>query len=213
MPDPKDFLLNTDYEMDKIVYYKSGELLPTGNTAVYVDTYNLGFIPLTFAVFSFSEDFSDTRMDIMMTYNDDVSIVMNTYADGVTIQYVNNNDQNKKLYYRIYGFEPSNSMASVGKTQKDAKQFILNTDYNYCKLHSKGIADSDTTITHNLGYCPFVLAWQEGKWGSESVISPCWISGAEDIGYPNIITTPNTLVISGLQNNKKVHYRIYYEEI
>ena len=218
MSDPTDFLLNTDYEMDKIVYYKSGEVMPGGTPSSYqqeyIDNFNLGFIPLIFAVFSFTEDFSDSRMDHMTTYNDSCIITIDARMDGIVIGYANT-DLNKKLYYRIYAFEPSNSTASVGKTQKDAKQFILNTDYNYCKLYKKGIVTSDTTITHNLGYTPFVLAWQESPWTNPSpgIITPCWRSGATDSNFPDIITTNTTVTISGIPNNNKVHYRIYYDEV
>lgn len=220
MSDARDFLLNTDYEMDKIVYYKSGELLPNnGHSAQTIDNFNLGFIPLIFAVFSFDKDFTDTRMDFMYSINNDVTIIVNAYSDSVRIDYWNTPNPNKKLYYRVYGFEPSNSRASVGYTQKDAKEFILNTDYNYCKLYKKGVVDSDTTITHNLGYVPFVLAWEEDKWTNPApgVITPCWLSGGESPGtswsVPSISVTDKTVKIDGIPTNGKVHYRIYYDEV
>lgn len=218
MADPRDFLLNTDHEMDKIVYYKSGSTLPSGTPSSvgirYIDHFNLGFVPLIFAVFSFSEDFSDTRMDHMFSYNDDCVIMIDSVMDGIRIQYANN-DLNKRLYYRIYGFEPSNSTASVGKTQKDAKEFIINTDYNYCKLYKKGIADSDITITHNFGYMPLVLAWQEAPFRvpPPSIITPCWQSGAIGSGFPDICTTNTDVKIVGVPENQKIHYRIYYDEV
>lgn len=218
MAKPTDFLLNTDYEMDKIVYFKSGSCLPGGTPTSYqeqyIDEFDLGFVPLISTVFSFSEDFSDTRMDYMLTYNDSCVISVDARMDGIALRYANT-DLNQRLYYRIYGFEPSNSTASVGKTQKDAKQFMLNTDYNYCKLYQKGIVTEDTTITHNLGYTPFVLAWQESPWTnpSPSVISPLWGSGLVDIGIPEISTNDTTVKISGVSPNDKIHYRIYYEEI
>lgn len=214
MANPTDFLLNTDYEMDKIVYYASGEIMPTGNTYEYVEEFNLGFIPLFFATLSFTEDFSDTRMS--STISEDGTIIqMQSYSDGIAIRYENPNNPNQKLYYRIYAFEPSDSTASVGKTQKDAKQFILNTDYNYCKLYKKGISTSDTTINHSLGYVPFVLAWSENKWTNPApgVITPCWFSGAESSNIPSVSVTSSSVTISGVPANGKVHYRIYYDEV
>lgn len=210
--DPRDFLLNTDHEMDKIVYFTSGKL-SSSNAPVYVDNFKLGFIPLVFATFSFTEDFSDTRMS--WTFTDDLIINLEARSNGVVVRYTNNSDPNQKLYYRIYGFEPSNSTANIGGTQKEAKQFILNTDYNYCKLYKKGIADGDTTITHNLGYTPLVLAWQEAPWANPtpSIVTPIWISGAEDSNIPSISVTSTTVQISGVPQNNKVHYRIYYDEV
>ena len=214
MSNPTDFLLNTDCEMDKIVYYTSGEVMPNnGGLRRYIDTFDLGFIPLVFATLSFTDDFSDTKMNNAIT-SDGITISLQAFSDGVTLDYYNTSNPNQKLYYRIYGFEPSDSMASVGKTQKDAKQFILNTDYNYCKLYKKGIATSNTTIDHSLGYTPFVLAWYESRWSNPApgVIVPCWFSGAEDSGIPSVSVTSSSLIISGIPLNGKVHYRIYYEE-
>ncbi len=213
MANPTDFLLNTDYEMDKIVYYKSGEIMPSDNE-IYVDNFDLGFIPLVFATLSYTEDFSDTKMSSTIA-EDGTTIILQAYSDGVTIQYKNPNNPNQKLYYRIYGFEPSNSTASVGKTQKDAKQFILNTDYNYCKLYKKGIATSNIIIPHNLGYVPLVLAWQENKWNNPApgIVTPCWFSGAEDSNIASVSVTSSEVQISGIPTNAKVHYRIYYEEV
>ena len=215
MSKPTDFLLNTDYEMDKIVYYKSGEVMPNnGGLYRYIDTFNLGFIPLIFATLSFTEDFSDTKMNEMIS-PDNITISLQAFSDGITLDYYNTSNPNQKLYYRIYAFEPSNSTASVGKTQKDAKQFILNTDYNYCKLYKKGVVTTNTTITHNLGYVPFVLAWNENKWVNPApgVITPCWFSGAEDSGIPSVSVTSSAVTISGVPTNGKVHYRIYYDEV
>lgn len=215
MSDPTDFLLNTDYEMDKIVYYKSGEVMPNnGESYRYIDEFDLGFIPLVFATLSYTEDFSDTKMNSMIAA-DGTTISLQAFSDGITLDYHNTVNPNQKLYYRIYAFEPSNSTASVGKTQKDAKQFILNTDYNYCKLYKKGIATSNTTIDHNLGYVPLVLAWQENRWTNPSpgIVIPCWFSGAEDSNYASVSVTSSSVTITGIPANAKVHYRIYYDEV
>ena len=218
--DPRDFLLNTDYEMDKIVYFTSGEIMPDNiSPRRYVDNFNLGFIPLVFAVFSFNEDFSDARMNWTQqgftSGSDRIEIQLYAVSDGVVVVYLNEVNPNQKLYYRIYGFEPTNSTSNVASTQKDAKQFILNTDYSYCKLYKKGIASTNTTISHNLGYIPLVLAWNEDKWTnpSPSIISPTAISGAAVANLPNIDVTNNELIINGIRPNSKVHYRIYYDEV
>lgn len=212
MSNPNDFLLNTDYEMDKIVYFKSGDIMPTSGS-VYIDSFDYGYIPLVFATFSFTEDFSDTRMS--WTFTDTLTINLEAVSNGIKLTYRNTSNPNQKLYYRVYGFMPSDSKANTGNTQKSAKQFILNTDYNYCKLYKKGIATSDITITHDLGYTPLVLAWQEYPWSNPapSVITPCWVSGYESDNLASISATNNAVTISGVPANNKVHYRIYYDEV
>lgn len=215
MADPRDFLLNTDYEMDKIVYFKDGDMLPD-NT--YVDDFDLGFTPLVFAAFSFTEDFSDTKMNYAQygtAGTDEVLIEINARSDGVVINYKNDAHPDQKLYYRIYGFEPTTSTANLPSTQNKAKEFILNTDYNYCKLYEKGVANENTTITHNLGYIPLVLAWEESPWTNPSpnIVNPCFYSGAEDSGIASVNVTTSSVTITGVQPNHKVHYRIYYDEV
>ena len=126
-----------------------------------------------------------------------------------------NTNTNQRLYYRLYGFEPSNSTAQIGSTQKDAKQFMINTDYNYCKLYKKGVLDTNGSVKHNLGYTPLVLAWQEYAWRNPapSLISPCWMSGGDDTNIASVTVTPTEISVVGIPTNGKLHYRIYYDEV
>lgn len=205
--DPRDFLLNTDYEMDKIVYFKEGEI-QAGNSQNI--PHNLGFAPLVFGVCAFNSDFSDPRTlpFEQITQSETISFNLGANNSYVQIGYGNYADNPPKMYYRIYAFEPSDSRARVGATSKHAKNFILNTDYNYCKLYEKGIVTNDATITHNLGYVPQVLAWRE----QNGFITPVEQSRPSDplTNLPSQIrVTPTEITF---QNMGKTHYRIYYDE-
>ena len=205
--DPRDFLLNTDYEMDKIVYFNTGSLNSGSSTSIQ---HNLGFIPLVFGVCSFNSDFSDPRT---IPYNYQLQsdyVTFSATADGTNINLSFNtaNGSPGAIYYRIYAFEPSNSAATIAPTNNHASQFILNTDYNYCKLCKKGIIDSDGSVSHNLGYIPQVLAWSE----SGGVITPIDESTPSDpiTNQPTqVIVTTSSITF---QNIGKAHYRIYYDE-
>ena len=60
--DPREFLLNTDYEMDKIIYFKEGKVNnPINNYETISIPHNLGFAPLIFGVCSFNSSFTNTR--------------------------------------------------------------------------------------------------------------------------------------------------------
>ena len=213
--DPREFLLNTDYEMDKIIYFTEGDL--TTNDA-YIERsipHKLSFTPLVFGVCAFNSDFSDPRSLPFEEVSQDNTITLDLSADSSVVKLVYTNFQTTKIYYRVYGFEPSNSKAKVGKTAGHAKDFILNTDYNYCKLYKVGTVGGniDTTINHNLGYIPQVLAWAES---SNGYITPI----ENNTWYNPILNQPNGIAVStssvtfkysGYGANK-IHYRIYYDE-
>lgn len=205
--DPKDFLLNTDYEMDKIIYFNDGNLSAGQSKNI---THKLGFKPLVFGVCAFNEDFSDPRAlpFQQITQSNTVNFNITSTSTQISMNYINYASPDSKAYYRIYAFEPSDSRAKVGATSKHAKTFILNTDYNYCKLFKKGIATGDTTISHNLGYIPQILAWREDS----GVIAPIENSLPSDpmSNMPFYVkATSNNIII---KNIPKVHYRIYYDE-
>lgn len=201
MKNPTDFLLNTDYEMDKIIYFKSGSIMP-GETKFI--NHNLGIAPLVFCTCSFSEDFDDSMPSPFLQFLLPTGFIsFDIWANNqyTRIEYRNDQSSSQKLYFRIYAFEPSNTRISIGPTSNLSKQFVINTDYNYCKLLTKGVVNGDATITHNLGYVPFVLAWKEGPFG----IAPESISRDD-----NYVEVTSTSVI--IKNNTKTHYRIYCEE-
>lgn len=228
--DPRNFLLNTDYEMDKIVLFKSGSI-NAGNTKTIA--HNLPFTPLVFGVCAFNSDFSDSRA-LPYAYETKIiaytpgqppleqsTILFSMTADStnINLSYTNRGATTPTFYYRIYGFEPSNSTATVPANSSDANKFILNTDYNYCKLHSKGTVtgNGNTTINHNLGYKPLVLAWKDSSLSKLAPITTSSVDDSSGVYARTGITLTNTSVIFNYSNNwvpnSTIHYRIYYDEI
>ena len=206
--DPRDFLLNTDYEMDKIVYFIKGSLTEGQSENI---PHKLGFTPLVFGFFAFNSDMSDPRTLPFQQITTDNTIAFTLFANSSVVQigYGNYADNPPPAYYCIYAFEPSDSRSKVGATIKYAKDFVLNTDYNYCKLYEKGIVNGDVTITHNLGYNPQVLAWRED---SNGLVSPIESILRDDpfTNNPSWVRVTNSEV--NFKNTGKVHYRIYYDE-
>lgn len=218
--DPRDFLLNTDYEMDKIVFFSEGELSNWGSASIQHD---LGFAPLVFGVFSFSSDFSDSRPLPYeeVTATDSTSCDLYSASDFVYVTFQNQSGTHPKIYYRIYGFEPSDSTAVVAPTSEHAEKFVLNTDYNYCKLFKKGTLTSDGTVTHNLGYVPQVLAWLEQKDPSdpsrvyETPIDNSIPTDPVTSSPFYVAVTTTSVIFSGYSSQawfSKLHYRIYFDE-
>lgn len=220
---PRDFLLNTDYEMDKIVYFNEGSIAASEQTKTI--QHKLGFTPLIFGICSTSSNFSNCRSIPYLYQLQDNYVQFEAKANGnsIVITYNDFGDQSSRMYYRIYAFEPSNSAASVAPTSKYATQFVLNTDYNYCKLCKKGILTNTVgthTVPHNLGYIPQVLAW--GK--NNGYIFPIESSYPDDpvFNEPHYVavTDSNIIVRDNDGTNPsvvgqtwdEVHYRIYYDE-
>lgn len=216
--DPREFFLNTDYEMDKIIYFKSGEL--SVNSPVEF-AHNLAFTPLLFGVCAFNSDYSDSRpIPYVEVFGGGVGYACTAiaYPNKIHLEYSNLNlDPPGKMYYRIFGFEPSDSRANTPITSKYAKQFIINTDYNYCKLLKKGFVDcspnSTATVNHNLGYIPQAIIWQQDQSGS--IVIPNRISMPQpDLpsALQAIDVTNNSIVVHNASGQNRYHYRIYYDE-
>ena len=205
--DPRDFLLNTDYEMDKIILFKSGTI-NAGQYDVRIQ-HGLSFAPLIFGVFAYTDDFSGPRPMPYQYITPELTIDVGLYSDptNLYLSYHNSSGTPATIYYRIYAFEPSDSRSSITPTSGFAKDFILNTDYNYCKLKEKGVVDASTstTIQHNLGYLPQVLVWNELNGYTNQVCNSMPYLG----GAPNVKVTEQAVIITDIP---RAHYRIYYDE-
>ena len=216
MANPTDFLLNTDQEMDKIVYFKSGDF--TGETNF---DHNLSFTPLIFGVWSTSSDFSNSNPlctpDI--SYEPGANNPLGVYAvvrgdnGRIKVKALGDGSDTTKIYYRIYAFEPTDSKNSAPHTSSAAKQFVLNTDYNYRKLKASGtFTQNGEEYQHNLGYIPHVVAWLKDGQAIGGNLEPfSWASPFT--GYYITVTTDKiklTCPSGGWVD--KVYWRIYYDE-
>jgi hypothetical protein len=196
--DPRDFLINSDYEMDKIVYFTTGTITAGSSDTI---AHNLSFTPMVFGVFATDSDFTDTHV-LPFSAHDGEAFTLSADNTNVNIAY-DNQDPTASVYYCIMGFEPDGSTADAPATSQYAGSLIIDTEYNYCKLYSNGYVngDADTTITHDLGYLPQIMAWTELNGEYE----PTNTSNIE------ITTTDINFNYAGAGYDK-VHYRIYYDE-
>ena len=98
---------------------------------------------------------------------------------------------------------PSNADADAPYTASIADTFVLNTDYNYTKLYYDSLvpAAATTTITHNFGYRPQVMAW-----GVD--ISAAYGTGVINQDHTCYITVTDTTVVVH-SATKDVHLKIY----
>lgn len=234
MVNPNDFLLNTDYEMDKIVLVKEGKIeLPSPTDPLgpaYIETFphNLQFRPLVFGFCSYNKDFSVSSptpyyegTEYTGTPQSPIisnKVSLNIYVEGsdIVISYRNANNPPKPIYYRIYAFEPTTENAKVPPTKKFAQLFTLNTDRNYRKIYKQGVVPIGTakTIEHNFGYVPQVMAWYDYPNFNGRIDNNFSLNDTN----PSIYVTDKKVEItfptypSPLYDDAKIHYRIYCDE-
>lgn len=227
MAKPQDFLLNTDYEMDKIILVKEGLMDGPGTVTV---PHKLPFRPLVFGLCSFNSDFSVPKPSPFrqdpeyigsptpyIRYR--VSFTMYAEGNNINITYSNLNSSSTPIYYRIYAFEPSDRNEKLPPTKNYATLFSINTDNDYRKLYKKGHVEIGKTVTfqHDFGYIPQVMLWYDlpnfGEGGyatnvfsiSDTNENQLYASNREvKIQYP--------AQQGDMYNNAKIYYRIYYDE-
>lgn len=241
--DPRNFLFNTDYPMDQIVYFEEGKI--EANTPSTVIETGLDFPILPFGVWSYNQDFSQN-------YSFSVDAVLfaakgTSYGDKHCV--VIWGSANQPYYYRVYGLMPSTVNKNAPATAKNSKDFIFNTDYNYRKLFASGVFSYNDKWTptgppviqpfivkHNLGYKPQVSSWSETRYsyqpeGDYSISKSDFFSMAHTY-YDDATSTQVMIPKSGVEvtdteiifypqieplrdlsgADKKIHYRIYYDE-
>ncbi len=203
-----NFILNTDYPMDQIIYMTSGSYTQVGSgdvgTTISIP-HGLSFRPLLIGSWSTLSDFSITKEMFMPIYSDVDGTYVSIYSNdtNLLIHGFKNTTGNQTIYYRVFGFMPSNVNVDVNTTASNSDIFVFSTDYNYTKLLYSGIATAaaTTTITHNLGYNPQVIAWAKD-------ISITYGTGVINQDYDSYITVTTTTVVIH-STAKDVHYRIY----
>lgn len=236
MARPTDFLLNTDYEMDKIIYFYEGKVEANSGDLVSFP-HKLPFLPLLFGVWSPDADFNESHTFSYLgayidfdDYQGYAAPSVELYAQDENVV-MNRQSVTGDFYVRIYGFEPEGSHANLASTFGRANTFILNTDYNYRKLAKKGrepivfnpsspVQYDDLTIEHGLGYKPQVMVWLEAAYldgnnqeTTHAIQYDFWQTLDDETGLE---VKDNTIVYhprpAQSPANFYLHYRIYYDE-
>jgi hypothetical protein len=210
--DPRDFIINTDYEMDKLVLYKHGTL-----TSSATIPHNLSYAPLAFGVWSTDSEFGNVNpvgeIDTASEpgYTPALSVGCMASRDNIILN-TSGNTNGATLYYRIYAMQPSDINKAAPATSQFADEFILNTDYNYSKLCAKGeFTESGQSFEHGLGYLPQVMAWYQTVSNGTQVIKPL-MSASGATGFKLFVTQRNISLAIKPNDVSKVYWRIYYDE-
>jgi hypothetical protein len=229
MTDARNFLLNTDYPLDKIIYITSGSATVANTTNDGVPgitiTHNLPFTPLPILLWSNTSDFA------ICYENSDESYTTNSFVSGagqfysvsansttIGITRYNLSGSSKTLYYRIFCFQPSNASIEsvVPATNSSGSEFILNTDYNYMKLVNAGVLTSASrTYSHGLSFTPRVQLWGSAS-GTVSRLVGAQLIQSDPTGSAGGTSGVfiDSTKIEWLNPNTfdTIHYRIYGDE-
>lgn len=230
------FIFNSDYPMDKIVFYKqeaftvparSGQYQP-GELTITIP-HNLLFTPLPLAIWATDEDFSDTRTYAIFSNLQEVK----ADATNITVYFQNSTDTPLKGYLRVYGLLPTNAVQEAAPTARQASKLIFDTDKLYAPLVFSGIITTDfdsnnvkkinvchgykelitqanrVEIEHDLGNYPFMLLWYENN-GEIKLTAQSDLYYDYPLDMLNYSETDKCNVDCGFSmGTDKVHIRIY----
>lgn len=221
----KNFLLTTDFPLDKVIYLASGSFnMGAGSSGTTTVEHNLPFTPLAGGSWSIDPSFSvsyeygsgtfPSESPTTSIFNQLLEVSAND--TDIIIGYENNSASPITAYYRLFGLEPADSFAEVPPTASSGDPFVLNTDYNYTKLYIGGQIDplaspSTNVIEHNLGYLPQVMAWETDILGNRR---PVDITDLPLFSFTSIEVNASSVIINvpALSIIERVDYRIYLDE-
>ena len=209
-----NFLLNSDFPVDKIVIIKTGTM-SINNTDTTI-AHGLAFTPLVGGCWSYTSDFAVSYPfgtgefpSGNPTYPFAHMISANVDATNITLHGLDVPGTAPTAYYRLYGLETSDSTATISPVVGLGDSFVLNTDYNYMKLYVEGTsvpgASTPITVTHNLGYKPRVDAWITYT-GISQPLDFADTTGSLEVTNTQIIFTNNFGV-----SISRFDYRIYLD--
>ena len=168
MTDARNFLIDSDFPLDKLVVVKqsSFSVPDTGFGAVDITlhTHNFGYTPLPMLLWS-----NQSNFQLTYTFFDaDPNFILgfqlyDVSADPtkISVRCTNTTGSTKIVYYKLFAYPPSNiGLGTAPATATLGSNLQLDTDFNYLKLmKADRLTVASPVFSHNLGYVPTVLVW------------------------------------------------------
>jgi hypothetical protein len=211
MTNPRNFLMNSDYPMDKTILMLQGSVsLPANGNEVAIP-HGLPFTPLILGSWSTSSSFSPAYQFGLILYAPMSLPQVYAYSDGTNIRLSSADGVARTVYYRIYGFAPSDYAGDV-PIPSITTGFRMNSDYNYMKLFAEGVmtlaVGAGQNVNHNLGYKPSVLVWNKNNNGVFPLIIGDIMSGQQEAS----VTTTQLQIKNVGYVQQQYYYRIYLDD-
>lgn len=209
--DSRNMLISSDFPLDKIIGIQSGSLLVGAGFSEVIVPHTFTFAPLTRGRWSTSASF-DISYDVTSGLTPlSMAVEMYANAENLVVRGLNFSGSSATLYYKTFYLMPSNIDALIEPTQQYLDDFNINTEYNYTKLLTAGIANgSSNSVTHGLGYYPQTEVWWED---SDGFIRPVVDYLLGDRPYARISTSELIMTEGTFMPPSRWHYRIYAEEL
>lgn len=139
---PTHFIFNSDYPFDMVVYYKYYVFNTNSSTPQTISfEHNLGFAPLLFGIWSYTEDFAKSYplTDFITAGSAKIALYVESDATKVYITKEQTNPTSgRKLYVKIYGFAPTTWTGNCKPTAQSSSSLLLDTDLAYSPLLAAG---------------------------------------------------------------------------
>lgn len=213
-----DFLLNTDFPLNKVVYLNSGSFPVADGASVEINVpHGLTYRPLLIGTWSLTSDFSISYEQGTSGFTDLSIPQLTIQSTPTTIRFIplNFTGSTVTFYWRVFGFMPSDVSTDSNYTASVADTFTLSSDYNYTKLWQEGFlvwSNSNQVINHNFGYRPQIEVWYEEP--LDGTILTKWSQGLDSsfTGLDTIFIT-DTQIIFNFKNTSGVNGRKYYYHV
>lgn len=221
MASPRDYIVNSDYPMDFIVWGGTGNSTSSNyNQTVTTISHGLPFKPLVFGQFSLDNGATWMPMGLYDYFVNKIDIWIESDATNVYVNFTYLASGSKTIQFRIWAFAPADADASVVIPASSSNDYRLNTDFNYSKLVKAGkwtitTGARQTIFSHGLGYTPEVMVWFETSNGRIRDAAAQFSGNTTywPIQYTQIDNTALyarfTSTAIGSLNYTAVHYRIY----
>lgn len=230
----KNFLVHSDYPVDKIAYKVSGSFTLSASTTgqIHSVAHGLDFTPLTSGNWSLNSDFSTAYEFSVGTFPSGnpgylFQRTCNVFAGDTNIYIsADNLSTQTTLYYRVFCFAPPGETSSVNYVQYSSDNYVFNTDYNLPKLYkfeavtlpATPSAPYNYSVEHALGYTPQVMGWvhYDTYDGTSTIDAVHPVGTSNGAASPNIPLSVNdnyaTFNIPQFSSEHTAYVRIYIDE-
>lgn len=210
------FIINSDYPMDKLVWLKEGQAKMNQWGEVTIELEHA--IPAQIFVrgvwtidnWETTYTFGTQRQEsqyytILSTLSaDDNKVYLYASKEGAG---------NKDFKYRLWGvmYEQETRNVDVSPTASLSRnKFVINTDYKYPSLAIEGISDAGKTVYHHLGAYPFVDIWGKGdNTRGYEILTGDSFGSIYGSGEWAKLTTDAIIFSANTMPYKKYYFRIY----
>lgn len=207
-----DFIVNSDYPMDIVVFSAEGTVPANGSTSI---SHNLGFAPLPFGVWSGD---NGTSWQPITAYNISGGTLVEMKATSSAI-IISTSLATSVVQFRIFCLQPASVTAETTPPNVVFSNYVLNSDFNYSKLVASTVwevseASQRVLVQHNLGYIPEVMVWAETPTGEIiSFVNGYYYISPSGIEIVNIFADNSAVYATATENistaYSKLHVRVY----